>query len=205
MSIKDCSCQVGRNHLGKSSTVLDRVLIVALNSCSWTQVGRDIKSTSNATPATEFLLQGIRDGAHLAPSSLTDDIQYLYVEEILFVIAITLIKFSILVLYTHIFNVRRFRQCTWIIGSICGLWCLFGIFFLVFQCRPIRAAWHFELQQTPGASNCFSIAKIIFGFEISNVLIDVSILILPVYMGLQLQMKLAKKISIICIFLLGGL
>ena len=131
--------------------------------------------------------------------------QNLYVEEIVFVTTITLIKLSILSFYTHIFTVKRFRQCAWALGGVCIVWYLIMLFIVIFQCSPVDAAWRYELQLTPGASKCLQIGRVIFGLEISNVIIDVSILVLPIFMVQRLQMKTSRKISISSIFLLGGL
>lgn len=72
------------------------------------------------------------------------------------------------------------------------------------QCRPVKAAWGIE-QLNPELSTCFKPGPFIAGVEIANVVIDVGVLLLPVYMVQKLQMRVAKKVSIICIFLLGGL
>ena len=82
---------------------------------------------------------------------------------------------------------------------------LIALFVFIFQCRPILASWHFELRAGPEAATCLQPGRIILGIEITNVLIDVLILSLPVYMIRKLQMRTIKKLCIASIFLLGGL
>jgi hypothetical protein len=130
--------------------------------------------------------------------------QYLYVEEMLFVLGITLVKLSILSFYRHIFSVRGFVRLTWILFATCIVWAVITMFIVIFQCNPVRAFWTYELL-IEGKATCINSERIIFGFEISNVVIDVFILSLPVYMVQRLQLKTAKKLSIIGIFLLGAL
>jgi hypothetical protein len=48
-------------------------------------------------------------------------------------------------------------------------------------------------------------AAALFGLGIANVVNDILILALPIYMVQQLQMKTSKKISLVAIFLMGGL
>lgn len=54
-----------------------------------------------------------------------------------------------------------------------------------------------------GQTTCLNSPKMIFGFEITNVLIDVTILIPPVFMVQRLQLHPAKRASLSIIFLLG--
>ena len=69
-----------------------------------------------------------------------------------------------------------------------------------FQCRPIKKAW---LPLTPG--HCIPTLGLIIGLQAANTFLDIVILALPVYAVSQLQMSLAKKISVAGIFLLGAL
>ncbi|APA11193.1 hypothetical protein SS1G_11403 [Sclerotinia sclerotiorum 1980 UF-70] len=128
----------------------------------------------------------------------------LYIEEIIFVITITVVKLSILTFYRHIFTTRKFKFLTWTLCGICIVWAIVCIFVVIFQCKPIHAFWKFELQLTPGAAKCMPSGQVILGFEVSNLLIDFLILSLPVYMVQKLQLKTSRKISIIGIFLLGS-
>ena len=124
-----------------------------------------------------------------------------------FLSQLSLIKLSILSFHTHRFTVKRFRQCAWALGRVCVVWYFIMLFIIIFQCSPVDAAWRYELQMAPGASTCLQIGRVIFGLEISNVIIDVSFLVLPIliFVVQRLQKKTSRKISISSIFLLGGL
>ena len=114
--------------------------------------------------------------------------------------ALTLIKLSILLFYRRIFSTPQFRLRTNIVGVLVIIWLLINNFMAAFQCRPIRKAWS---PLTPG--HCIKPLGLIIGFQAGNIALDITILALPVYAVSKLQMSLAKKISVLAIFLLGGL
>ncbi|KAL8665200.1 MAG: hypothetical protein Q9202_002422 [Teloschistes flavicans] len=115
-------------------------------------------------------------------------------------VAITLIKISILLFYRRIFTNSQFRRRTEIVGALVIAWLFFNNLMAAFQCNPIRKAW---LPLTPG--KCMPPLNLIVGLQAGNTALDIIILALPVYAVSQLQMSLAKKISVLAIFLLGGL
>ena len=136
---------------------------------------------------------------------MVDVVQSLYAQEALFVTTITVVKLSILCFYRHIFSTPKFRQIISGVGAVCMVWWILSFFMVIFQCTPIDAAWKLHLRGTPGAATCIDAGKLLQGCEIANVVIDLAILSLPIYMVRSLQMKATKKASVIAIFLLGGL
>lgn len=111
------------------------------------------------------------------------------------------VKFSILFLYKRLFGTNRhFRQLLWAIGGFVAAYSLVEILVLIFQCRPIDAAWNMTVHGT-----CVDIALggIIVG--IINVVVDFLILFLPIRMVWRLKLKKKWKFQLIGIFLLGGL
>ncbi|KAK1140309.1 hypothetical protein N8T08_010512 [Aspergillus melleus] len=128
--------------------------------------------------------------------------KYLFVQEHLFVFCITLIKLSILLFYRSVFSIRSFLRLTWAAVALSIIWYIVVTFLLIFQCNPIHAAWDMTLKMS--TAKCMSPGRLVFGIEIGNMVVDILILLLPVYMVQQLQMKTAKKASVIGIFLLGG-
>ncbi|GAB1207802.1 hypothetical protein APSETT445_006537 [Aspergillus pseudonomiae] len=123
-----------------------------------------------------------------------------FANEISYTLLVPSIKISILLLYRRIFAVRKFRIASLITGGLVMSWCL-AVFITVFlQCRPIALNWDKTLEGT-----CIDPKKFFFGNAISNLLIDVVILALPIPMVLQLQLRLSQKLTILSIFLLGGL
>ncbi|KAI0485062.1 hypothetical protein GGR56DRAFT_56786 [Xylariaceae sp. FL0804] len=129
-------------------------------------------------------------------------IKTLYVTDLFFGLTITLVKLSILMLYFGIFSVsKRFQRATYIVGGICVAWFIVFLFINIFQCQPISALW-----ETFGAAQyCIANGPLWLGFELTNLLLDVLILVLPVSMLRQLQLAPVQKRSVAGIFLLGGL
>lgn len=74
--------------------------------------------------------------------------------------------------------------------------------FVIFQCRPVRAVYDLSLAAT---ADCIPFGEVVFIYELANALIDVSILALPVYMVRKLQMPTRQKLQVISIFAMGGL
>ena len=116
-------------------------------------------------------------------------------------LAITMVKISILLLYRRIFNTATFRLKTLIAGLICIAWLLIVIFTDIFQCRPMRLA--FEFSEIFG-KNCIDIQAYYIGISISNVLLDLVVLYLPIHEVWKLQLPKQKKLMLSGIFMLGG-
>ena len=128
--------------------------------------------------------------------------KFLWVTELFFPLTITCVKLSVLCFYRTIFSTRNFRLITDAVSAVCVMWMLATCWVVVFQCRPIRAVYNPSLAAT---ADCVSFAWFVFTSELTNALIDVSILALPIYMVRKLQMKTRRKIQVISVFAMGGL
>jgi len=92
----------------------------------------------------------------------------------------------------------------WIYGTgvTCILWFLVAIFALIiFQCSPVDAYWN----QFMSPAVCLDAQKLLLGYEITNLLIDVVILCIPAMVIGKLQLNQSKKIGAVLVFLLGAL
>lgn len=130
--------------------------------------------------------------------------QYVYVAESLFTATITFVKLSILSLYRTIFPTPAFRRASLLVGVGCLIWFFVCFFVNMFQCRPLVGAWKPELVFSGNAS-CIVYGDFIVGYEISNMLLDIIILCLPIWQIRKLQLPTAKKLVIGGVFILGGL
>ncbi|KAI1816957.1 hypothetical protein GGS20DRAFT_535558 [Poronia punctata] len=125
-----------------------------------------------------------------------------YVTEIMFGIGITSIKLSILWFFYILFSVDRTLRLA-IRGAVgvCIVWFIIATSFVIFQCRPVDAYW-----KTFGSPQyCFRPARVLLGYETTNLFIDVAILGIPIRAVWQLQLPRSKKATVSGIFLLGGL
>ncbi|KAI0806482.1 hypothetical protein GGR55DRAFT_209847 [Xylaria sp. FL0064] len=125
-----------------------------------------------------------------------------YQTELLFGLVITPIKLSILWLYHSIFSAKRKIQLAiQITAVICIIWFFAVTFVIAFQCTPVSALW----KTLDSPRYCLSVTPLLFGYELSNLLIDIAILCIPVNTIFKLQLQLLKRIGIAFIFLLGAI
>lgn len=118
----------------------------------------------------------------------------------LYGLAMTAIKLSILLFYRRIFSTAQFRK--WIYGVVALVlaWLLANNLVFAFHCAPVRQNWEFDL---PG--HCINPLTSVRVLQVFNVLLDATVLALPVSAVLRLQLSTPRKISVMAIFLLGGL
>ena len=126
--------------------------------------------------------------------------QTFYVSYQLYGSAITAIKISILLFYRRIFSLGQLRKWINIVGVFVLAWFLADNLVFAFQCTPVRKAWEILI---PG--HCINQLRTIQIVQTFNVVLDAIILALPVSGVLRLQMSTNRKISVMAMFLLGGL
>ena len=125
--------------------------------------------------------------------------------EVLFTTTISLVKFSILAFYRTTFKPsKEFQRASVVVSAFCAIWFLVCFFVSIFQCSPPWAAWDLALFAS-GQAQCIAYGKFIIGYEITNILLDVAILALPIRAVWTLQMSKARKTILGGIFALGGL
>lgn len=127
-----------------------------------------------------------------------------YATEILFGLVITTVKLSILWFYYTIFAVPNSAFNKSIIKGtavICVVWFLIVNFLVVFQCTPVHAYWDMLAM----APYCIDSPRLLLGYEMTNLFLDVVILCIPVAILRGVQLESSKKMGILAIFLLGAL
>ena len=124
--------------------------------------------------------------------------------EILFTITISAVKISVLLFYTSIFPTTLFRRQAQALGGLCMLWALANLLLTILQCKPVKAFWELELV-AKGDGSCIPFGRVLLGYELTNMVIDIAILALPINVIRGLQMRTSRKVAVSCVFLLGGL
>ncbi|KAH8666212.1 hypothetical protein BGZ61DRAFT_365547 [Ilyonectria robusta] len=119
--------------------------------------------------------------------------------ELLYVYVLGLLKMSILFFYNRIFPVRDMKIGSRICGGVTLAWTLACTLAVLLQCRPMTKMWEPWLQGT--CINTF-VMQLVVSFL--NILIDSSILLLPMPQIWKLHMKTSQKISLIAIFSVGS-
>ncbi|KAI9724600.1 MAG: hypothetical protein M1828_003623 [Chrysothrix sp. TS-e1954] len=137
------------------------------------------------------------------PQDIDLGLRLLIAGAMLYDTAVSLAKFSALFFYLRVFRSpgnRWFQISVWTTFALAVAWLLYAWFITIFQCQPIAAAWTAELKAT---ATCVSPFDFFSSSAISNLIIDVVILILPLPMLWRLQMKFAKKLLIAGVFVCG--
>lgn len=121
--------------------------------------------------------------------------------EVLYVAGTAAAKFSILLLYRRLFGLyKRFLIALYCVATITFCYSLVQILVIIFQCKPVNAAWNFHIER-----KCVDLVLggIIVGSV--NVATDFITLFLPMSMVWHLNIDTKWKIQLVGIFLLGGL
>ena len=84
------------------------------------------------------------------------------------------------------------------------LWFIAFLFVTIFQCTPVEALWDQELIKT-GQGSCLAFTHWLVPYEVTNIVLDIAILSLPIWMVRNLQTNATRKIALVLVFCLGGL
>ena len=138
--------------------------------------------------------------AVLPPNTPIKTLREVYWFELIYIIAVGLIKFSILFFYRRIFPQRNVKILLWTVGAVVLCWQIALGFTFIFQCNPVHKAWAFYV---PGT--CLPILKLFLANAIPNIVTDFVIIAIPLPLILNLQISRSQKIALCGIFLTGGL
>ncbi|KAI1194008.1 hypothetical protein F5X97DRAFT_338214 [Nemania serpens] len=122
---------------------------------------------------------------------------------IIFSLDLALIKASFVALYLRIFSVMPIVRAFLI--SFLVILCLWGLVFFfvfVFDCR--LAFWANYGSARVIAMNCLDTTKLIFLHSITSFIFDIIIVITPIPLIWQLNLRPGKKLALCAVFLLGA-
>lgn len=117
-------------------------------------------------------------------------------------LTVTCVKSSVLLLYRRLFVTSAFRRATVVVGTLCITWLFASFFGQLFLCSPMAAAWNPKLVFS---SKCRDVQAIYYGVAISNMILDVIILCMPLPVIWGLPLSRQKKLGCCGAFCLGGL
>lgn len=133
---------------------------------------------------------------HVAPNQV---LLALFVENIIYNTGLTLVKMSVLMFYARIFSsVRKYQISFWVMGCVIVGWGIAINFLAIFTCTPVAAAWN---PAVPGV--CLSTQATFRGATISNIVIDLWLLLLPLPMLWSLHIGRARKVGLVGVFAAG--
>ena len=139
----------------------------------------------------------------LAADQLGVFMRLTYATEILYAWILVLSKWSILRLYIRIFGNPGFNQefvhAVYLVSGLVGFWGLSMILPLGLQCKPLGAAW----DPTKSRKKCLDLRPFLVGTNISNIVLDVAIIALPMFPVWRIKVTNAKKFGLTFVFLLS--
>ena len=140
----------------------------------------------------------------------------LYGLAIVYPLALTFSKLSLLALYWRIFRVTTARLPLQIVAALNIAWMLAAVSTVaislsldqslmmiqtlvgIFSCTPVQGFWNLSIQ-----SRCIKYPVFFTSNEAFTIALDLVVLLMPVYFIAQLQQSLSQRISISSTFLLG--
>ena len=111
------------------------------------------------------------------------------------------VKASLLFQYQRIFVARPYRIAAWVLMGIIWVGGITLILVCCFSCKPVAFFWDASLEK----GTCFNMQPLwytISGFQLAT---DFAVLALPIPVLVKLQLPRKQKITLVFVFLLGGL
>lgn len=117
---------------------------------------------------------------------------------VLWASALAAVKLSLLVLYTRLFSIRKFRIAAYAVIPLVLGWWLSVFLEELLLCRPLAYNWDKTID-----GSCADLSAAYLAAGILNLLTDISVLILPIPIVLSLQLPLRSRIALIATFCVG--
>lgn len=154
--------------------------------------------TVNVCTQTKFGL-----GKHIADlpptTNFSASLELFYYGEATYYITVSLTKMSILFLYLRLIPHRIYKMINWGMMVFVALTAFTCVVAGIFQCSPIRRAWHPEIEGT-----CFNQVALYLANAGLNIGQDLIIYILPVKTLWQLQLPKKQRIALVIVFVIGA-
>ncbi|TLS26695.1 hypothetical protein PpBr36_04408 [Pyricularia pennisetigena] len=108
-------------------------------------------------------------------------------------------KLSVLLLFTTLFPTRRMQMAAYVIGSFIIVWCTGAIIATLFMCQPFAMNWN---RSIPGG-HCGDDPLFYTILGVINIIVEVTILLLPMPVIYKLNMPLHRRLVVVGMFSLG--
>ncbi|KAF5871037.1 putative integral membrane protein [Botrytis fragariae] len=132
------------------------------------------------------------------PEHLEAYLKGLYALALLYPIALSTSKLSLLALYWRVFAATGGKVPILFAGAINGAWGVAALFVGIFSCRPIEAFWN-----TAIAAKCIDYPVFFTSNEAFTIAFDIVVLSIPVWFIAQIKRSIGERITISSTFLLG--
>ena len=127
--------------------------------------------------------------------------QSLLVNSCLYAATITAARLSILLFYRRVFSVyATLTHITTFLVFLSVCWWITVEATILSYCVPLEAHWNLRVR-----GQCIDFGLFFIILSVVELIIDISILCLPIWVIPRLQLNFKNKAILLCIFLLGGL
>ncbi|KAK8016873.1 Integral membrane protein [Apiospora rasikravindrae] len=182
-----------RVYLVRSGIGIDDLLVVlsALTTCAFLGI--------------TFEMCGIAIGRHFWQVTVADYspyfLAYSTAATMTYSLSVIFSKLSILFFYLRLSPQQSFRFAVIALIVIVSAYALAYQVVSIFSCKPMRAAWDITITD----ATCVDKEAVYMGLSISNIIMDVIILLIPIQVVYPLQMSKRQKVSLLMLFATGGL
>ncbi|PWY89877.1 hypothetical protein BO70DRAFT_384888 [Aspergillus heteromorphus CBS 117.55] len=167
----------------------------------WLIVAALVSGTANMACAIAGGYYGL--GRHVWVVNLNEIIhmvRILFANFLLYILTVPLIKISIILSYRRLFGMQWTMWACIILSLAYWVGCTAAF---LSACQPISYYWS-EYEDPWGGYKRYNLYPFYIGHAVANLAGDVLILLVPIPLVWRLQLRVAQKIQILSIFLLGG-
>ncbi|KAH7304200.1 integral membrane protein [Stachybotrys elegans] len=132
-------------------------------------------------------------------NNLTVFMQVILSFQLLYMMALTFVKLSVLVFYQRIFVSPGMKKLVYATIGLIIVWCISHSLAMLFICHPTAFWW----DQTIPGGYCLNQIPIYISLIITNIFTDIVIMLLPMLTIWELKMKTTEKLALTAAFSLG--
>ncbi|KAI1400530.1 hypothetical protein F4819DRAFT_497238 [Hypoxylon fuscum] len=136
--------------------------------------------------------------------TLTVFLQTEWVSQWLSVLSLVFTKLSIVLFYRRIFRGKAFSLLSSILLGVISIWGVSFFFATLFECMPVHAVWQTLFGTPEHQVYCYDAVPMFIATAITNMIVDIAILALPIPFVWRLNMPVKQKVAVSSVFLLGA-
>ncbi|KAF2799182.1 hypothetical protein K505DRAFT_295128 [Melanomma pulvis-pyrius CBS 109.77] len=148
-------------------------------------------------------------GRYLAEISTPSDLVLLrsrlvlFHVEIAYALSLGFSKLAILAFYWRMFKTSKIKIPIQVLAVATIIWLILRTFMAVFHCVPVQKFWYPEVSGVCNINDSQFFGKSCFGTVLTHLIIDLTILALPVIEVYKLYLPLYQRLGIMSMFLFG--
>ena len=131
-------------------------------------------------------------------------IQTVWSDDLVYQFNVCLYKLHIVFKYYRIFSLQRFRMALHVVAALIRVYTIFSMLQTLLQRVLFAANWKFRFAPHPG-DRCILSERHLLSLAVKNVILDWTLLFLPMPISWTLQMSLVHKFEISIVVIVGGL